>query len=597
VDENNGPAHHEPATAPYAENTNATRHLSAGAYLDEEFCLTALRDIYYQPKRIVAPSYGFDPLTVLGHCLLARRAMVARDAVLLGVLVFATWLSVFALLVLLAVMLTVHVAFTAAAVGRESVTYLREPLTMRGEGSLDADARTRRARPAGRTRPDRREIHSRSFRRLWFENLVAQIIGRVVGLVLRYLTIAATALGIAVASAVLWGTNPIDVDPIGLSPVGPVAPVVSTAGVAALSVLAPVCARVWGQLRLRALVPGCDVEPPLMTDRLAQIADQMDGNTVVYSGYQPFVGSGVVLRRWDLAQRLVRAEDPVVVAGGQSTPEADREFARPPFSAGEIIDHVKTHIQDLADDPVPERGLPSLTVSDKVFVAGTEIANLRPDVSAAELAEIIRVPTAPARYYLACQVVSWRGELVTTVYVHIAVQGKALYVELYVTGLLPCEERFRVIDQVGGIGVKAIARAASRAMVEAPTMLAAAPIALARAFGDKISVASLPDPHAGEVHKGYDYGARVGLREIGASVEERDHMQAQDIIKYGRIIERRVLAAILDFLEDRGVDVTEYRHRALTILNAGAVAISGGTVNVEGDAIGTQNVTSSAGSD
>jgi hypothetical protein len=74
-------------------------------------------------------------------------------------------------------------------------------------------------------------------------------------------------------------------------------------------------------------------------------------------------------------------------------------------------------------------------------------------------------------------------------------------------------------------------------------------------------------------------------------------MQTQDIIKYGRVIERRVLAAVLDFLEDHNVDVTEYRQRSLTILNAGAVATSGGTVNVEGDATGTQNVNSQKGND
>ena len=98
-------------------------------------------------------------------------------------------------------------------------------------------------------------------------------------------------------------------------------------------------------------------------------------------------------------------------------------------------------------------------------------------------------------------------------------------------------------------------------------------------------------PDRRQIRRGYDYGAVVGLRELGTSVELKDHMQTQDIVKYGRIIERRVLAAILDFLEQRKVDVTEYRQRSLTILNAGAVATSGGTVVVEGDAIG-QNVDS-----
>jgi hypothetical protein len=155
-------------------------------------------------------------------------------------------------------------------------------------------------------------------------------------------------------------------------------------------------------------------------------------------------------------------------------------------------------------------------VTDKVFVAGTEIGDLRPDISAAEMERIIRHPTAPERHYLCCQVVSWRGELVTTVYVHFAVQGKALYVELYVTGLLPCDERFRVVDQVGGTGLKAVIRAGMRAVLAAPTMLAAAPTGLARAVADKLGMA-VRRPRYGKVRKGYDYGARIGLREVGGS--------------------------------------------------------------------------------
>jgi hypothetical protein len=121
---------------------------------------------------------------------------------------------------------------------------------------------------------------------------------------------------------------------------------------------------------------------------------------------------------------------------------------------------------------------------------------------------------------------------------------------------------------------------------------------LSRAVADEVSMAaSGRRPSRTKVRKGYDYGARIGLREMGASDEVRDHMQTQDIVKYGRVIERRVLAAVLDFLEDRGVDVAEYRQRSLTILNTGAVATSGGTVNVQGDTVGTQNVNSQKGND
>jgi hypothetical protein len=50
--------------------------------------------------------------------------------------------------------------------------------------------------------------------------------------------------------------------------------------------------------------------------------------------------------------------------------------------------------------------------------------------------------------------------------------------------------------------------------------------------------------------------------------------QHQDVSKYQKLIERRVIASVLDFLDDRGVDTTEYRARATSILN-----ISGGFVS------------------
>ncbi|BAL90421.1 hypothetical protein AMIS_52010 [Actinoplanes missouriensis 431] len=55
---------------PYPEDfTATTRHLCAAAYLDEDFRDTAIREVYRQPHRAVAPSYGFTLGPVLGHCV------------------------------------------------------------------------------------------------------------------------------------------------------------------------------------------------------------------------------------------------------------------------------------------------------------------------------------------------------------------------------------------------------------------------------------------------------------------------------------------------------------------------------------------------
>ena len=554
----------EPSVEPIpGPGTNATRHLSAGAYLDDEFCLTALRRVYYQRKRIVAPSYGFDVVTVLGHCIRARRVMVVRDVLLVTLLLTALWRSPMTVLLVLLALLLFHVTVTAVHVGRESLEYLREPK------QYDAADRTMRHADAGRARRD--ILGTRGFRRLWLENLVAAVTARVFGVALTYVGFAALT---AVASIGLWRAGLLS---------GTTTPE-ATGALVTLCFLVPAVLRCWNRIRLRSLRPGSTVDRPVASERLRDIATQMTGNTVVYSGHRPFVGAGEILRRWDFTQRLVQYVPPELaeMLGGPMS-ERDKEFPAPPFTAGELSAYVRADLERIARDPLPEFGVPHLGIAELIFVAGTEISNLRPHTPPDQIAEIIRYPTAPQRHYLACQVVSWRGELVTTVYVHFAVQGKVLYVELYVTGLLPCDERFRVVDEVGGTGVKAVLRDAVHAMRSAPALVASAPANLIRYCGDRSRGG------VGRLHKGYDYGARVGVREIGASADVRDHMQVQDIVKYGRIIERRVLAAILDFLDERGVDVAEYRQRSLTILNAGAVATSGGTVIVDGDAFGTQN--------
>lgn len=67
----------------------ATRHLCAAAYIDDDFRKDCLRWVYYQPRRMVAPSYGFDLIPVLRHCLRARNAMILRDVAIVAALVLA----------------------------------------------------------------------------------------------------------------------------------------------------------------------------------------------------------------------------------------------------------------------------------------------------------------------------------------------------------------------------------------------------------------------------------------------------------------------------------------------------------------------------
>ncbi|MDG4793228.1 hypothetical protein [Micromonospora sp. WMMD1082] len=534
-----------PASLPPAAS-NATRHLCAGAYLDEQFQRTSLNEVYHQEGRLVAPSYGFDLVAVLGHCLQARRLVTIRDAVILGVLVVSACAAPLAFGFALTALVTLYLITSTVRLIQDTVRELRQ------------GSRASAGLIVGRT--------ALVLLRFLIAGVLLLLLGPIV---------FAASLG-TVAAMQSGGRDP-SLAAFSLHP--------SVMLMVLLLVLAPpVVANLVRQSRLDTFAPGRMPTPPARSHRFDDIRRQETGNTIVYSGYRPFVGAGYLWKSWGLAQRLVRAGSPLKGLA----PEGEREFASAPFTAAELVGHLRDELTTLTTEQAPERRLPGLTVDDRVFLAGTKTAQLIPYTPPEHVAEILRNPTAPARHYLVCQVVSWRGELVTTVHVHVAVQGKSLYIEFTSTALPPCDDRYRVVDQVGGTGREAYLRATVRGLLDAPTTIGQAPINLIRAGVNAVLNSNWTKADR-QVRAGYDYGATVSVRELGTAPDTRNHIQTQEIDKYQRIIERRLLAAVLDFLDGRGVDTTEYRQRALTVLNAGAV-VTNGSLTVHGDVNATQTL-------
>jgi hypothetical protein len=509
---------------------SATRHLCAAAYLDEAFQQISLREAYFQVKRVVAPSYGYRVIPVLWHCLRARRAAIIRDVVIAVLLVLSICTFGVGFLFVIVFLAQLQVSVMVIRMVRDSVQQVRSG------GSLDMEA------------------------------MVAR--GRVLLVGLIFL-------------ALMWGLFWLFSLGALASDAGGLMVIILIGIILALMITTmPVVTDLWRQRQVERFTPGKVVDNPPRSPRFDQIHQQQHGDTVVYSGYLPFVGSGEIIDTWGFAQRLVRPDN-----GIGPLSEFEREFEQAPFTAAEILGYVAGQLRVLAEDPNPERRLPGLTVNDRVFLAGTEVSHLSTVTGPERMADIIRHPTQPARHYLVCQVVSWDGELVTTVYVHFAVQGRTLYLEITATALPPCDDGYRIVDDVDGTGGLAYLRAVVRGVANTPRTVAAAPINLARAIADGIGSSTSAAATTAPVTQGFDYGARVSVRELGASEVTRNHIQTQDILKFKRIIERRVLASVLDFLESRGVDTTEYRQRALTVLNAGAVNMGSGSM-VVGAAVG-----------
>ncbi|MDX3387448.1 hypothetical protein PV682_39300 [Streptomyces niveiscabiei] len=85
------PGPQPPRTARVYACTKATRLLSAGTYLDAGYRRAVIRELLHNYPRVVAPSYGYDAVSVLAHALAARRLHRLQWAVGLGS-AFVVWL-------------------------------------------------------------------------------------------------------------------------------------------------------------------------------------------------------------------------------------------------------------------------------------------------------------------------------------------------------------------------------------------------------------------------------------------------------------------------------------------------------------------------
>jgi hypothetical protein len=530
---------------PYQQDPySATRHLCAAAYLDDGFREIALREVYYQPRRMVAPSYGFDLVPVLGHCLRARNAAIFRDLAIVATFLIVLCASGTTLFGVLAVLVALQVIVETYRLARDVFDKLR--------GGSAADLGTLGPRAA----------------------VLA------LGWVFVFLLLVFSTGVLADPTSALLGS---DFEEPVAAPSGSVA---GSLLVAALIMAYPFFFSLWRQNELSGLTPGKRVTAPVTTPRLEQIGLHQRGNTVVYAGFRPFVGSGTLIDSWGFAQRLIRAEPPVGESlnglGAHRAKERDREFTEPPFAAAEVIDYVRQDLATLLPRRAAEEQIAGLGIEDRVYIAGTEVSHLTSETDEDMIARIIRHPTTPARHHLVCQVFSWGGELITTVYVHIAVQGRSLYLELSTAALPPTADRYRIVDTVEGSGTGATWRAARTGLLGAPETIWRAPLALSRALLSLFRTSMGPISSV-RLPKGFDYGARIGIRELGSETRMRNFVQLQDVEKYQRLIERRVIASVLDFLDTRGVDTTEYRARAASVLQVNTVNnVNGHFANIGG---------------
>ncbi|MEV6637746.1 hypothetical protein AB0M54_44150 [Actinoplanes sp. NPDC051470] len=333
------------------------------------------------------------------------------------------------------------------------------------------------------------------------------------------------------------------------------------------------------------------------TFRPAESQDQIN-NVSVYGGYAPFIGYGTAVTGWSFALPLLPIPDSAEAANRDATISID---------VIDLIDCVRKRLSAIGTTssvpgrPATDDLLPDLVLQDRVFVSGDQLTDDRrflPDRGAAprqhltdaEIEAIARRPEGAARHYLCALVPSWGGEVAASTFLHFSTDGRLLYLECARSVLEPVRRRYHEVDRLPEqLSFGALLELADRAAQQLLLTALGAPFRLIGDMARRLGAGRRRTRLLREAREdaGHNYGALLSPRELAVDpMDYHNYFQLLDTAKHLKIVERHVLASILGFLDERGVDTAEFRTRQTTILNQGIIQ-SGGLSVVTNQSVGT----------
>jgi hypothetical protein len=330
-------------------------------------------------------------------------------------------------------------------------------------------------------------------------------------------------------------------------------------------------------------------------ERVEQVNRAQHGNVTVYSGWSPFLGSGQIVTTWSITVDLVQ---------DSGLPNAQRvPVSIDPVDLHAAVQERVTGLRD-AQQPDNER-VTGLVTGHHVVATGTRTQDHaildskgRP-YSFAEpetIKAIIRHPQGGVRYYQRVTVTAdgkpvldRYGQEITaaedqeigaTSFMYFAVEGGMLYVEYVATVMPPIRHDYHVIDTLPrSLQFEWFPKVFRAAAADLPDA-AIAPVRLIPALLHNLMLVRRMERARRDASEYlvYNYGARISVRERAAAAGYTSYLQKLDATKYSKFVERRMNEAVLDYLNDHGVDASEYRERVRIVQNSG-VMITGGTVS------------------
>lgn len=130
-----------------------------------------------------------------------------------------------------------------------------------------------------------------------------------------------------------------------------------------------------------------------------------------------------------------------------------------------------------------------------------------------------------------------------------------------------------------------------------PGVILTSPVRVVTALGERLRGRLAESALVFDSQPWGDRGAVVSIREIGA-VKPENYFQRSDAFRFLKLVERRLLADLKEYLVDAGVDVSELGERIVNVLNTsisnanyGVQNLGSGSTTVSNSVMGQGNVT------
>jgi hypothetical protein len=557
--------------------SDATRRLCCAPYVDDRFGNAVIREVVESERKAVPPSFGFDLDPVVRHCLRARRLMIARYAFVTGILVVGLCLT--------PVWTIGWLFLCAAVVGLQSPSLRQLPRAVRlGLGAT-----------AG-------------FVLLCFAGY----------------TVAGLVLGRLLSSVGLGGRSTSQFPGLGES-TSPTYEDVFSAGMRNFLAFAPLLLaaamfaalflsrrHIYGVLSTE-LAPGARAGAPRSSNhrvewRLGLVAAMQRGNISIHD-LDPFAGAGWIQHDWSFAISLKPRSD------DDDPPRRTTERIR--IDAAELNRRVQQTVLGLRDAELRDgEKISNVFVVPYVAADGNrcnddplidpQSRTPRTLASPETIAAIEACPQGGLRHYLRA-VVPANGKDIRTpdgqlvlpaqdsgigvnAFIHLAVEGGMLYAEFVATVMPELDPRYHLVDNLRPERVQARALLDTFRAFFSDNLLG--PFYLVQTGWDALRLQSrmARSARAADEFRFYDYGARFSVRELGARLPTVKFMQVLDGWKYIKLLDKAVTESVISFLDDNGVDTTEFENAVTNIsYRIGSVNVSGGQQNFGGRNVNIQH--------